>query len=98
MGERRTNGKVDENEEQMLDQQLGILFIEKYVLKLLDTKGRLAIILPAINNRSHRLTATFDSGLLTTCALLDLFEFPRRIFLKSNADLRSNILVAQKLS
>lgn len=77
-------------------QQLGILFIERCV-KLLDEKGRLAIILP----EGYLSTPTYGyvrQWLLDNLRIVGLVELPRRIFLKSNADLRSNILVAQKLS
>jgi type I restriction enzyme M protein len=77
-------------------QQLGILFIERCV-KLLDEKGRLAIILP----EGYLSTPTYGyvrQWLLANLRIVSLVELPRRIFLKSNADLRSNIVVVQKLS
>ena len=77
-------------------QQLGILFIER-CYKLLHQGGRLAIILP----EGYLCTDSYGyirSWLLNNMRIVSLVELPRRIFLKSDADLRSNILVAQKLS
>lgn len=76
-------------------QQLGILFIEK-CFKILDNNGRMAIILP------EGYLCTYSYGyirqwILNNFRIISLIELPRRIFLKSDADLRSNILVAQKL-
>lgn len=76
-------------------QQLGILFIEK-CYKILDDYGRMAIILP------EGYLCTYSYGyirqwILSNFRIISLIELPRRIFLKSDADLRSNILVAQKL-
>ncbi|MGI2132653.1 HsdM family class I SAM-dependent methyltransferase [Shewanella baltica] len=77
-------------------QQLGILFIERCV-KMLPVGGRLAIILP----EGYLCTSSYGyvrTWILENLRILSLVELPRRIFTKSDADLRSNILVAQKLS
>lgn len=77
-------------------QQLGILFIER-CFKLLAEKGRMGIILP----EGYLCTASYGyvrQWILSKFRILGLVELPRRIFLKSEADLRSNILFAQKRS
>ncbi len=77
-------------------QQLGIMFIERS-FKLLADEGRLAIILP----EGYLCTPIYGyvrQWLLQNLRILSLTELPRRIFTKSDADLRSNILIAQKLS
>jgi type I restriction enzyme M protein len=77
-------------------QQLGLLFLER-CFKLLADKGRLAIILP----EGYLCTPMYGyvrQWILKHLRVLALVELPRRTFVKSNADLRSNILVAQKLS
>lgn len=77
-------------------QQLGILFIEK-CFKLLSLGGRLAIILP----EGYLCTASYGyvrRWILDNLRILCLVELPRRIFTRSEADLRGNILVAQRLS
>jgi len=77
-------------------QQLGLLFIEK-CFKLLDDDGRLAIILP----EGYLCTPMYGyvrQWLIEHLRIIALIELPRRIFVKSNADLRSNVLIAQKLS
>ena len=75
-------------------QQLGILFIER-CWKMLRPGGRLAIILPEgyLSTASHGYVRQW---LLEKFIIRSLVELPRRIFVKSNADLRSNILVAEK--
>ncbi|WP_341953642.1 N-6 DNA methylase [Salinibacterium sp. TMP30] len=76
-------------------QQLGLLFIER-CYKLLADGGRLAIILP----EGYLCTASYGyvrEWILSHFQIMCLVELPRRIFLKSDADLRSNILVARKL-
>lgn len=78
------------------DQQLGILFIER-CYEMLSEGGRLAIIVP----EGYLCTQTYGyvrQWLTSQLQILSVVELPRRIFLKSDADLRSNILVAQKLS
>ncbi|MDF2695939.1 MAG: hypothetical protein K0S65_4322, partial [Labilithrix sp.] len=76
-------------------QQLGLLFIER-CYKLLADGGRLAIILP----EGYLCTASYGyvrEWILSHFQILSLVELPRRIFLKSDADLRSNIMVVRKL-
>ena len=75
-------------------QQLGILFIER-CWKMLRPGGRLAIILPEgyLSTAAHGYVRQW---MLEHFIIKSLVELPRRIFVKSNADLRSNILVAQK--
>lgn len=91
------NRKKWNKTEAILDsQQLGILFIER-CFKLLAPGGRMAIILP----EGYLCTASYGyvrQWLLDNLRLVTLVELPRRIFLKSNADLRSNVLVAQKVA
>lgn len=75
-------------------QQLGILFIER-CFKLLADGGRMGIILP----EGYLCTPSYGylrQWILENFQLIGLVELPRRIFLKSEADLRSNILFAQK--
>lgn len=77
-------------------QQIGILFIER-CYKLLAESGRMGIILP----EGYLCTASYGylrQWLLDSFRILGLVELPRRIFLKSDADLRSNILFAVKSS
>jgi type I restriction enzyme M protein len=85
-----------DNERILSQQQLGILFIERCI-KLLADKGRLAIILPEgyLSTPSYGYIRYWLTQQLRIVALIEL---PRRIFLKSDVDLRSNILVGQKLS
>jgi len=95
--------KIDEstNEwyktDQILDkQQLGILFIER-CFKFLPNGGRLAIILP----EGYLCTTCYGyvrKWILENLRVVSLIELPRRIFLKSSADLKGNVLVAQKVS
>lgn len=75
-------------------QQLGILFIER-CWKMLTDGGRLAIILPEgyLSTASHGYVR---SWILKHFVVRSLVELPRRIFLKSGADLRSNILIATR--
>ena len=75
-------------------QQLGILFIER-CWKMLRPGGRLAIILPEgyLSTASHGYVRQW---ILDKFIVRSLVELPRRIFVKSNADLRSNILIAEK--
>lgn len=75
-------------------QQLGILFIER-CWKMLRPGGRLAIILPEgyLSTAAHGYVRRW---ILDHFIIRSLVELPRRIFVKSNADLRSNILVAEK--
>ncbi|SEL08333.1 N-6 DNA methylase [Nitrosovibrio tenuis] len=76
-------------------QQLGILFIER-CFKLLAEGGRMGIILP----EGYLCTASYGyvrQWVIDNFKIIGLVELPRRIFLKSEADLRSNILFAEKL-
>ena len=80
----------------MKSQQLGILFIER-CWKMLRPGGRLAIILP----EGYLATAAHGyvrQWILEHFIIRSLVELPRRIFVKSDADLRSNILVAERKS
>lgn len=75
-------------------QQVGILFIER-CWKLLRTGGKLAIILP----EGYLATSAYGyvrRWILDHFVIRSLVELPRRIFARSGADLRSNILVATK--
>ena len=76
------------------NQQLGILFIER-CWKMLRPGGRLAIILPEgyLSTTAHGYVRQW---ILEHFIVRSLVELPRRIFVKSDADLRSNILVAEK--
>lgn len=94
--EQKSNGQWVKTENVRDAQQLGILFIERSV-KMLPNGGRLAIILP----EGYLCTSSYGyvrKWILENLRILSLVELPRRIFTKSDADLRSNILVAQKLS
>ena len=75
-------------------QQLGVLFIERSI-RMLSEGGRLAIIVPEgyLSTDSH---GYIRQWILRNCQILSLVELPRRIFVKSDVDLRSNILVAEK--
>jgi type I restriction enzyme M protein len=75
-------------------QQLGILFIER-CFKLLADGGRMGIILP----EGYLCTPSYGyvrQWIVDNFTIIGLVELPRRIFLKSEADLRSNILFAEK--
>ena len=75
-------------------QQLGVLFIER-CWKMLRPGGRLAIIVPEgyLSTAAH---GYLRQWMLDHFVVRSLVELPRRIFVKSDADLRSNILVAEK--
>jgi type I restriction enzyme M protein len=77
-------------------QQLGILFLER-CWKLLREGGRLGLIWPEgyLSTDAHGYVRQW---LLDHFQILALVELPRRIFVKSDADLRSNILVAKKMA
>lgn len=75
-------------------QQLGILFIER-CFKLLADGGRMGIILP----EGYLCTASYGyvrQWMLNNFRIFGLVELPRRIFLKSEADLRSNVVFLEK--
>ncbi|WP_447077748.1 N-6 DNA methylase [Shewanella algae] len=91
----RENGDWYKTDDIRDSQQLGILFIERCV-KMLPKDGRVAIILP----EGYLCTSSYGyvrKWIIDNLRILSLVELPRRIFTKSDADLRSNILVAQKL-
>lgn len=88
-------GKWEMTSEVMASQQLGILFVER-CWKLLRTGGRLGIIWP----EGYLSTASYGyvrQWLLDKFQIQGLVELPRRIFTKSEADLRSNIVIAIKI-
>jgi type I restriction enzyme M protein len=90
------DGKWSKTDNIRDSQQLGILFIERCV-KMLPDNGRVAIILP----EGYLCTTSYGyirTWILENLRILSLVELPRRIFTKSDADLRSNIIVAQKLN
>lgn len=90
----KTNGRWRKTETILGAQQLGILFIER-CFKLLTDGGRMGIILP----EGYLCTASYGyvrQWILDNFKIFGLVELPRRIFLKSEADLRSNILFAEK--
>jgi len=88
------NGKWEKTATVLESQQLGILFIER-CYKLLADGGRMGIILP----EGYLCTASYGyvrQWIIDNFKITGLVELPRRIFLKSEADLRSNILFAEK--
>lgn len=90
-----TNGKWIKTQEVMHSQQLGILFIERCYKLLAKDGGRLGIILP----EGYLCTSSYGyvrQWILEKLKIIGLIELPRRIFLKSEADLRSNILFAER--
>ncbi|MBI2818262.1 MAG: N-6 DNA methylase [Acidobacteria bacterium] len=90
------DGKWSKTKDILPYQQLGILFIERSY-KMLANKGRLGIILP----EGYLCTPMYGyirQWIIDHLRILSLTELPRRIFLRSNVDLRSNILIAQKVS
>ena len=92
-----TAGKWVKTEEVLSAQQLGILFIERCYKLLAEDDGRLAIILP----EGYLCTSSYGyvrQWILDKFRIIGLVELPRRIFLKSDADLRSNILFAVRKS
>ena len=91
-----TTGRWLKSDRLRSSQQLGILFIEK-CFKMLDEGGRLAIVLPE-GYLCTPIHGYVREWLISRMRLLSLVELPRRIFVKSNADLRSNVVVAQKVS
>ena len=87
-------GKWIKTNKIIASQQLGILFIER-CFKLLVNSGRLGIILP----EGYLCTPSYGyvrQWILDKFQITGLVELPRRIFLKSEADLRSNILFLVK--
>jgi type I restriction enzyme M protein len=92
-----SNGKWIMTNEIMPSQQLGILFIERCFNLMAEDNGRLGIILP----EGYLCTASYGyvrQWIISNLKILGLVELPRRIFLKSDVDLRSNILFAKRKS
>jgi type I restriction enzyme M protein len=90
------DGRWTKTDNLLPTQQLGILFIER-CYKLLGPNGRMAIILP----EGYLCTSRYGfirQWILDNLRVVALAELPRRIFLKSEADLRANIVVLQKCS
>jgi len=90
------NGIWERTDELLNSQQLGILFIEK-CFKMLHDGGRVAIILP----EGYLCTPSYGyvrQWITDNLKVLALVELPRRIFNRSDADLRANIMVAEKIS
>lgn len=89
------DGKWKKTDELLPSQQLGILFIERCYKLLAEESGRLGIILP----EGYLCTASYGyvrQWIIENFRIIGLVELPRRIFLKSDADLRSNILFAER--
>jgi type I restriction enzyme M protein len=89
-------GEWTKTDEILPSQQLGILFIERGYRMLADG-GRMAIIVP----EGYLCTQSYGyirRWLLDHVEVMSLIELPRRMFLKSDADLRSNILLVRRLS
>jgi len=88
------NGEWSQTDEVLDKQQLGILFLERCWM-LLKEGGRVGLIWP----EGYLSTAAYGwlrTWLLRNFKVLGLVELPRRIFTKSSADLRSNILILEK--
>lgn len=94
--DRGDNGVWTQTADVLPAQQLGILFIER-CWKMLTDEGRLGIIWPEgyLSTASHGYVRQW---VLDHFQIVALVELPRRIFTKSDADLRSNILIAKKLA
>ena len=94
--DRGDNGVWTQTADVLPAQQLGILFIER-CWKMLTDGGRLGIIWPEgyLSTASHGYVRQW---VLDHFQIVALVELPRRIFTKSDADLRSNILIAKKLA
>lgn len=94
--QRNDDGSWKKTSEVMSSQQLGILFIER-CWKMLCAGGRLGIIWP----EGYLSTAAYGYArqwVLDHFKIIALVELPRRLFTKADVDLRSNVLVAQKLA
>lgn len=88
------NGKWIMTDELLPSQQLGILFIERCYKLMATGSGRMGIILP----EGYLCTPSYGyvrQWMLEKFKIFGLVELPRRIFLKSDADLRSNIIFAE---
>ncbi|MDO4665438.1 MAG: N-6 DNA methylase [Actinomycetaceae bacterium] len=88
------SGLLSRTDEVLPSQQLGILFIER-CWKMLVDGGRLGIILPE-GYLSGARYKYLRKWILDHFIVHALVELPRRMFVKSDADLRSNILVLEK--
>lgn len=90
----RNGDKWRKTDEIAASQQLGILFLER-CWKLLRDGGRLGLIWPEgyLSTDAHGYVRQW---FLDHFQVLALVELPRRIFAKSGADLRSNIIIARK--
>lgn len=89
------NGTWIKTDELLPSQQLGILFIERCYELLAEGSGRVGIILP----EGYLCTPSYGyirQWMLSKYKIFGLVELPRRIFLKSDADLRSNIIFAER--
>lgn len=90
------SGKWKKTTAILASQQLGILFLERCFKLLSADGGRLSIILP----EGYLCTASYGyvrQWIVENLRVISLIELPRRIFLKSDADLRSTVLVGQKM-
>ena len=92
---RKPTGEWAMKDQVARDQQLGILFIER-CWKMLRPGGRIALILPEgyLSTAQHGYVRQW---IVNHFLLQSLVELPRRIFVKSDVDLRSNILVGTKI-
>lgn len=89
------NGRWTKTENILPSQQLGILFLERCYKLLAEDGGRLGVILP----EGYLCTSSYGyvrQWIIDKFRITGLVELPRRIFLKSDADLRSNILFAER--
>ena len=92
--EEGSDGRLIMTDEVLDKQQLGILFVER-CWKLLVDGGRLGIILPEgyLSGGKYRYLRQW---IINHFVIHGLVELPRRMFVKSDADLRSNILILEK--
>lgn len=90
------NGEWVKTDDILPAQQLGILFVER-CWKMLRAGGRLGIIWPEgyLSTAAHTYVRQW---VLDHFQIVALVELPRRIFTKSGADLRSNIVIAEKFT
>ncbi|MEW6562207.1 MAG: N-6 DNA methylase [Pseudomonadota bacterium] len=91
----KVGGTWKKTDQLLPSQQLGILFLERCYKMLTSQGGRLAIILP----EGYLCTASYGyvrQWILSHLRIVSLVELPRRIFLKSDADLRSAIVMCEK--
>lgn len=92
--EEGSDGRLIMTDEVLDKQQLGILFVER-CWKLLVDGGRLGIILPEgyLSGGKYKYLRQW---IINHFVIHGLVELPRRMFVKSDADLRSNILILEK--